>query len=40
MRDGAEGVLLGILILGLLLASTGTPSIEEYDTNQLFQNLS
>tara|TARA_R110002020_G_scaffold307032_1_gene522906 strand:- start:50 stop:394 length:345 start_codon:yes stop_codon:yes gene_type:complete len=33
MRDGGEGVLLGILILGLLLASTGTPSIEEYERN-------
>lgn len=33
MRDGGEGVLLGILILGLLLATTGTPSIEEYERN-------
>ena len=31
MRDGGEGVLLGILILGLLLASSGAPSIEQYE---------
>ncbi len=31
MRDGGEGVLLGILILGLLLATTGTPSIEDFE---------
>tara|TARA_R100001510_G_C7655020_1_gene213950 strand:- start:1697 stop:2041 length:345 start_codon:yes stop_codon:yes gene_type:complete len=31
MRDGGEGVLLGVLILGLLLASTGTPSIDQYE---------
>tara|TARA_B100001059_G_C17725855_1_gene523360 strand:- start:3 stop:347 length:345 start_codon:yes stop_codon:yes gene_type:complete len=33
MRDGGESVLLGVLILGLLLATTGTPSIEEYEQN-------
>ena len=33
MRDSGEGVLLGILILGLLLASTGTPSIADYEKN-------
>jgi len=33
MRDGADGVLIGIVILALILATTGTPSIEEYERN-------
>ena len=31
MRDGGEGVLLGIFILSLLLATTGTPSIQDFE---------
>jgi len=33
MRDGADGVLISIVILSLLLATTGTPSIEDFERN-------
>tara|TARA_B100001142_G_C14290597_1_gene638771 strand:+ start:431 stop:775 length:345 start_codon:yes stop_codon:yes gene_type:complete len=31
MRDGGEGVLVGIVILALILATTGTPSIQDFE---------